>query len=380
MYFGRPLRAGLSATPLRYGPTGSSRWSLGYHPCRWQCHPSGRWGQVPTTQAQTTCPHLPADRRQRDRQSALKPTHYCPDASPTARPHAANSQGRRLLASPTPKRSGCGPPHTAQTHGPRVASCAARPTGRAARPALPAHRLAQAFRVAIGLGRLRPDASPRAGRHAARPAARQPSAHRAARRPPQTSRPGGGRRFHSRHSLRDAALRSFVAPFLRSSFPTLAALRSLWSLQRRPAPLSAAPIRRLLGHSYFGPFCASGEPLPLVGLTLRYLASPGSSGFSHTGLTCSRWSGSALDTTDSNLTPACRTAAAQPGQPPAITCPRQAARRPSPSQPPRRQRLPTFRTSLRCSAARASACRTNKARFAESFIGECPKPPLPCPG
>ena len=33
-YSGRPLRAGLSATPLRFGPAGSSRWSLGYHPCR----------------------------------------------------------------------------------------------------------------------------------------------------------------------------------------------------------------------------------------------------------------------------------------------------------------------------------------------------------
>ena len=136
-----------------------------------------------------TCPHLPADRRQRGKQSTLKPTHYCPDASPTARPHAANSQGRRLLTSPTPKRSGCGPLHTAQTHGPRVASRTTRPTGRAARPALLAHRLAQAFRVAPGSGHPRPDASPRAGQHAARPTAHQPPAHRAARRPPQNQPP-----------------------------------------------------------------------------------------------------------------------------------------------------------------------------------------------
>ena len=171
-------------------------------------------------------------------------TPYCPDASPTARPHAANSQGRRLLTSPTLKRSGCGPPHTARTHGPRVASRAARPTGRAARPALPTHRLAQAFHVATGPGHTRPDASPRAGRHAA---------------------------------------------------------------------LSTASILRLLVGCSYRPFCASGEPLPLVGLTLRYHTVAGSSCLSCAGLTRSRWTGSAPDTTAPTLTPAHHTAGAQPG-------------------------------------------------------------------
>jgi hypothetical protein len=154
--------------------------------------------------------------------------------------------------------------------------------------------------------------------------------------PYKTSHPGAGRRCLSRHSLHDAALRSFVAPFLRSSLSTLAALRSLWSLQRRPAPLSTAPILRLLGYYSRRPFCASGEPLPLVGLTLRYHTVAGSSCLSCAGLTRSRWSGSALDTTAPTLTPAHRIAAAQPGQPAALVSPRQAARWPRPSQPPRR--------------------------------------------
>lgn len=159
--------------------------------------------------------------------------------------------------------------------------------------------------------------------------------------PHKTSRPGAGHRFLSRHFLRDAALRSFVAPFLRSLLSTLAALRSLWSLQRRPAPLSTAATMKLLGGCSYKPFSASGEPLPLVGLTMRYHTVAGSSCLSCAGLTRSRWSGSAPDTIASALTPAYRTAAAQPGQPSAPASPRRAARRPRPSQPPRRQRLPT---------------------------------------
>ena len=95
-------------------------------------------------------------------------------------------------------------------------------------------------------------------RHAARPPTTQPAHARQRDGTARASRPGAGRRFYSLRFLRDAALRSFVAPFLRSSLPTLAALPALRSFQRQPAPLPAAQVGPLRGVSIGG-----GPPNPL---------------------------------------------------------------------------------------------------------------------
>ena len=90
--------------------------------------------------------------------------------------------------------------------------------------------------------RCQPDACPPHRRRATWPTHHPRPPRQAARRPRPTPRPGASRRFHSLHSLRDAALRSFVAPLLCAPH-SLCLLRSTRSSRCRASPPLSPPHR-----------------------------------------------------------------------------------------------------------------------------------------
>lgn len=225
------LRAGarLSATPLRCGPAGSLP-SVGLATilaatCRYCCYQPGP-SPFGTSRPPPLLPIL-----------TQTPTP-APGPPPVGRP----------ASPPRPKRP---PPRRLPRHLPQKAGRASGPPTRRPGPAPPRCCGPRPLPTT-------PDANPRAGRRAACQPPRYQPTPGSASAPIQTSRPSAGRRFHVLHSLRHAALRPFVAAFLRYSFPTLARLQSRRPFQRHPAPLPPAQQGPLRGVSSGG-----GPPHPL---------------------------------------------------------------------------------------------------------------------